>query len=190
MMNRPTKDEYFMRMARLVATRSTCLRRSVGCVLVNERGHVIATGYNGVAAGMPHCNDGTRAEFDAAPQRDTALADLLKQGIFARDGKRGHDDDGPPALMVYRHACSGFSAKSGESLDTCEAIHAEQNALLQCRDVWSIDTCYTTTAPCIHCTKLLLNTSCHHIVYTNDYASDGLALWNKAGNSAKRLSTF
>lgn len=54
---RPTRDEYFAKMARLVAERSTCLRRNVGAVAVNARGHVLSTGYNGVAAGMAHCND-------------------------------------------------------------------------------------------------------------------------------------
>ena len=42
-------------MAKLVARRSTCARRSVGCVLVDEHNHVLATGYNGVASGEPHC---------------------------------------------------------------------------------------------------------------------------------------
>ena len=50
-------DEYFLSMAQLVAKRSTCARRSVGCVLVDIRNHVIATGYNGVPSGFPHCID-------------------------------------------------------------------------------------------------------------------------------------
>lgn len=53
---RPTADEYFIEMAKLVARRGTCLRRQVGCVLVDEFGHVLATGYNGVARGVAHCN--------------------------------------------------------------------------------------------------------------------------------------
>lgn len=56
-MNRPTKDDYFIQMAGLVSTRGTCIRRQVGCVLVNARGHVLATGYNGVAARQPHCRN-------------------------------------------------------------------------------------------------------------------------------------
>lgn len=57
---RPTRDEYFVRMAKLVATRSTCLRRRVGCVLVSECGHVLATGYNGATAGVSHCKECVR----------------------------------------------------------------------------------------------------------------------------------
>jgi len=44
-------------MAWLVATRATCPRRAVGCVLVDEHNHVMATGYNGVPRGFPHCID-------------------------------------------------------------------------------------------------------------------------------------
>lgn len=58
---RPGVHEYFLRMARLVGTRSTCHRRQVGCVLVDEHKRVIATGYNGVPSGTPHCNYQTDA---------------------------------------------------------------------------------------------------------------------------------
>jgi dCMP deaminase len=52
---RPSWDEYFMSIARLVAGRSTCLRRQVGAILVKDR-RILATGYNGAPAGLPHCN--------------------------------------------------------------------------------------------------------------------------------------
>lgn len=51
---RPKAHQVFMEMAKLVATRSTCLSRRTGAVLVTPRGHVIATGYNGVPHGCPH----------------------------------------------------------------------------------------------------------------------------------------
>lgn len=162
MKTRPTKDEYFIAMAKLVATRSTCARRSVGCVLVNSRGHVLATGYNGRAAGLPHCNEVTSSE------------EPVQFGTIKNFG------------MPNR--CAGASAESGQALDQCEAIHAEQNALLQCRDVYSIEVCYCTTAPCIHCVKLLLNTSCKRIVFEEDYPGDAARLWKEAGRSWERLS--
>ena len=55
-MDRISWDEYFMKMAELAATRSTCLRRQVGAVIVQDR-HVIATGYNGAPKGVPHCSE-------------------------------------------------------------------------------------------------------------------------------------
>jgi dCMP deaminase len=53
---RPTWEEYFMQIAQVVATRSTCLRRQVGAVLVKNR-QILATGYNGVPRGVAHCEE-------------------------------------------------------------------------------------------------------------------------------------
>lgn len=51
---RPTWDNYFIDIARLVATRSTCLRRKVGALIVKGR-RILATGYNGTPSGIRHC---------------------------------------------------------------------------------------------------------------------------------------
>ncbi len=53
-MSRPTWEEYFMDITRLVAKRSTCLRRQVGAVLVMDK-RILATGYNGAPSGLAHC---------------------------------------------------------------------------------------------------------------------------------------
>lgn len=55
-MDRPSWDEYFMEMAVLTATRSTCMRRQVGAVIVKNK-HIIATGYNGAPRGIKHCEE-------------------------------------------------------------------------------------------------------------------------------------
>lgn len=55
-LNRPNWDEYFMEMAELTAKRSTCLRRQVGAVIVQDK-HIVATGYNGAPSGLAHCED-------------------------------------------------------------------------------------------------------------------------------------
>lgn len=52
--NRPSWDEYFMRIAMLAATRSTCLRRQVGAIIVKNK-KVLVTGYNGSPSGLKHC---------------------------------------------------------------------------------------------------------------------------------------
>lgn len=54
-MPRPSWDQYFMDITRLVATRSTCVRRQVGAILVKDR-NILATGYNGVPSGIGHCD--------------------------------------------------------------------------------------------------------------------------------------
>ena len=138
-MERISKDEYFSELALLVSRRATCSRRMVGCVLVSARGHVLATGYNGVPRGHTHCID---------------------------------------------TPCAGASMPSGTGLDHCEAIHAEQNALLQCRDVMEIHTAYVTAMPCMTCTKLLLNTGCQRIVYVEPYPHEAARqLWIKNGRA-------
>ena len=53
---RASWDEYFMNIAQVVATRSTCPRKFVGSVLVRNR-TILSTGYNGSIRGMPHCDD-------------------------------------------------------------------------------------------------------------------------------------
>tara|TARA_A100001515_G_scaffold134777_1_gene125196 strand:+ start:324 stop:788 length:465 start_codon:yes stop_codon:yes gene_type:complete len=134
---RPPADFYFLRMAKLVSERGTCIRRKVGCVFVNKKNHVIATGYNGNPSGSKHCID---------------------------------------------NPCMGSKYSSGTGLEFCEAIHAEQNALLQCKDVYDIDRVYTTLEPCIHCIKLLLNTSANQIIYGEKYVQEwSRKLWEDAG---------
>lgn len=147
-MTRISRDEWGLRIAEVVALRATCLRRSVGAVLVDARGHILSTGYNGRAAGLPHCNS----------------EDVL-----------------PSTEIIYPHACAGANLTSGTGLDLCEACHGEQNALLQCRDVYIIHTCYVTVSPCISCVKLLLNTGCRRVVFRERYAHDEAArkLWGR-----------
>lgn len=154
---RPDLDRYFMDMARLVASRSTCVRRSVGCVLVNSRNHVLGTGYNGNPAGAEHCND------------VVVLGELVR--------------------LHFPHACEGAATtKSGTNLDACEAVHAEQNAILQCHDAHAIAKAYVTAFPCTSCAKLLLNTSCKEIVYLEPYGdSVGLDLWVRSGRLAVKF---
>ena len=54
MKERPSYDAYFMEMAHVVSKRSTCLRRSVGALLVKDK-HILSTGYNGAPKGFRHC---------------------------------------------------------------------------------------------------------------------------------------
>lgn len=148
---RPSKDQYFINMAKVVATRATCPRRSVGCVLVSKRGHVIGTGYNGVASGLLHCNTPDILDYE------NGVA-----GVYHK---------------IVADKCEGFELPPGVP-NKCQAIHAEQNALLQCRDVYDIETCYTTLSPCLTCVKLLMNTSCSRIVFSEEYSNiESKDLW-------------
>ncbi len=55
-MLRPSWPEYFMGITKLVATRSTCLRRHVGAILVKDK-RILASGYNGAPSGLRHCEE-------------------------------------------------------------------------------------------------------------------------------------
>lgn len=53
---RPSWDQYFVEIAQQVATRSTCLRRTVGAVIVRDK-RILSTGYNGPPSGVAHCDE-------------------------------------------------------------------------------------------------------------------------------------
>ncbi|MGB4500758.1 MAG: dCMP deaminase family protein [Natronincolaceae bacterium] len=53
---RPSWDEYFMQIAEVVKTRSTCIRRQVGAVIVKDK-QILSTGYNGAPTGLKHCEE-------------------------------------------------------------------------------------------------------------------------------------
>ena len=56
MSKRPSWDQYFLTITRQVAERSTCKRAKVGAVIVRDK-NILATGYNGSPAGLPHCTE-------------------------------------------------------------------------------------------------------------------------------------
>jgi dCMP deaminase len=157
---RPSKDKTFLDLASTLAKRGTCIRKQVGCVLVDKLGQILSTGYNGVARGLPHCN-----EEEFLPE--VRLEDL---GYKIRSYS-----------SVYPHKCPGSDHDSGRGLDICEAIHAEQNALLQCADVQKIHTVYITVSPCRHCMKLIMNTSAKRVVFLSEYSQLSKDLAEKAG---------
>ncbi len=79
---RPGWDEYFMEVARTVATRSTCPRKSVGAVLVREH-RILTTGYNGAPRGVAHCTDaGCLVQNDHCTRAVHAEANAIVQGAL------------------------------------------------------------------------------------------------------------
>lgn len=129
---RPALGTTMLEIALSLSRRATCPKLSVGCVLVDLKGRILATGYNGVPRGVRHCVD---------------------------------------------HPCPGAFAPRGA--DLCQAVHAESNALIQCKTPDLIYACYTTHVPCLRCMKELMNTSCQQIFYLIDEFAEpeALALW-------------
>lgn len=141
MNDRLNKDEYAMVLARTAALRSTCLRRKVGAVAINQDGYVLATAYNGAPSNMAHCTPETCVR--------------IKNNI-----------------------------PSGQKLEMCRAIHAEQNLVLRLGPKLKGAIVYCTTCPCVTCTKLLIGAGvaaiCWENDYDNPYAKELLKEWSRS----------
>ncbi len=70
---KPDWDNYFMNIAHVVASRSSCSRRQVAAVIVKDK-RIISTGYNGTPRGVPNCNEGgcPRCNSDSPSGKDLA----------------------------------------------------------------------------------------------------------------------
>lgn len=145
---RPGWDAYFMGIARVVASRSNCLKRKVAAVIVKDR-RIISTGYNGTPRGTRNCNEG-----------------------------------GCPR-------CSS-GADSGTQLEECVCCHGEENAIVQAayHGVSVKDAAiYVTCAPCLQCTKMIINSGISQVYYHLDYplSATSLALLKEAGVQLHRV---
>ena len=74
--DRPSWDEYFLSIARMVASRSNCVKRRVGAVIVLDR-RIISTGYNGTPRGTRNCNEGGCPRCNSFVEGGTQLDECL-----------------------------------------------------------------------------------------------------------------
>ena len=111
------------------------------------------------------------------PRRD---AGCVLTDSYGRVLSVGHN--GVPRGMAHciDDPCEGANQLSGHHLDKCLAVHAEMNALLFCKNIMQVHTCYTTVSPCIQCIKALLQSSCKRLVYSDVYDAVPLNLWDTA----------
>ena len=121
--NRVAADHAYLNMALMLAQRSTCLDKQVGCIITDRQNRIIATGYNGAPRGVAHCID---------------------LGVCAVE-------------------------RAGGNKNVCPSAHAEQNALLQCKDPDAIHSIYLTLSPCVSCIRLINNTACKRIVFLSEH---------------------
>ena len=98
-MSRPSWDEYFMQLANLASTRSTCLSRHVGAVVVKDKS-IISTGYNGPASGVKHCADlggcirRQKKDYKSGAYLELCPASHAEQNAIALAAKNGTSTDG------------------------------------------------------------------------------------------------
>ena len=140
-LKRPDFDEYVLKIASVVAERSTCRRHHMGAVAVRDK-HILTTGYNGAPAGQKDC---------------------LELGCIRDE----------------------MNIASGEKQETCRAIHAEQNVIIQAAlHGISLEgsTIYCTHTPCVLCAKMLVNARIKRFVSFSKYSDDRfIDLFRKAG---------
>lgn len=130
---RPPWDDYFIEISKVVASRSTCLRRRYGAVIVKDK-VIVSTGYNGAPRGSINCVD-----VDRCKRRE-------------------------------------LNIPSGERYELCEAVHAEQNAIIngspeRMKDA-SIyiagseeDGSFAEGKPCLLCARMIRNAQIKEVIY-------------------------
>ena len=104
-MARPSWDEYFMALAEQVGQRATCLRRSVGAVIVKDK-RILATGYNGPPSGVAHCEDvGCLREVRGIPsgsQHELCRGIHAEQNAVIQAAKHGIAIDGSTIYCTHQ----------------------------------------------------------------------------------------
>ncbi len=115
---RPDWDSYFMQIAELVATRSTCRRRKVGAVLVREK-RLLTTGYNGAPSGLAHCLEiGCLREEQDIPSGERQE---LCRGLHAEQN------------AMIQAAYHGISINGASLYVTCQPCITCAKMLINCR---------------------------------------------------------
>jgi dCMP deaminase len=138
-------DEYYYGICKQVARNSKCLSRRIGAILVRDK-CVVASGYNGPAAGIPRCDE--RWNID----------DRFKAKYKSTNEKE----------KICPRRVLGF--KSGDGLEVCVAVHSEENAILMCaKEGISAEgtTMYMTCGiPCKECMNKIIQVGVKEIVVT------------------------
>ena len=122
----------------------------------------------------------TLAELSTCSRRKVGVIMVDKDWRIVGSGYNGNAKE---LIHCTDEPCKGALSPSGTRLDLCEAIHAEQNALMQCKNVDDIFAIFLTVSPCVHCLKMLMNTNCKYIFFSEEYvdAYRTESLWMTSG---------
>jgi len=142
-------DLYFYKICCAVASKSPCLSRQIGAILVRDNS-VVSTGYNGPPRGVSHCGS-ARLKTDQA-----LIHEIAARGL---EWKEEYNSMCPRKILDF---------KSGEGLEWCPAQHAEENAVSNAARLGvSVNgtTLYLNTQPpCQRCLGTLINAGIVEIV--------------------------
>jgi dCMP deaminase len=105
---RPSWDEYFMQIVEIVKTRSTCLRRQVGALVVRDK-RILATGYNGAPMGCKHCAEigclRDKLNIPSGQRQELCRASHAEQNAIAQAAYSGTSIKGG-TLYITHQPCS------------------------------------------------------------------------------------
>lgn len=143
-----TWDSYFYKICEAVASKSPCLSRQIGAILVKDHS-IVATGFNGPSRGIPHCG------IDRV-NKDLVLSKIL----LSHNINECSDVKGCPRKIL------GY--ESGTHMELCPAQHAEVNAISNAArlGVSVLDTTLYMNSlhPCKNCFGALINAGILEIV--------------------------
>jgi len=128
---RPSWDEYFVEIARQVATRSTCLRRHVGAVIVRDK-RILCTGYNGAPRNMEHCDVvGCLREEMGIPsgQRQEICRGLhAEQNAIIQAALHGVSTEGATLYVTHQPCitCAKMSINAGVVRIVCASSYPDE----------------------------------------------------------------
>lgn len=113
---RPNWDRYFMLLADIASQRSNCMKRRVGCVLVNNK-RIIATGYNGTPRNVRNCNEGgclrcnDVGKSKCGSNLDLCLCLHAEENALLEAGRKLVEKEGESILYCNTCPCLGCAKK-------------------------------------------------------------------------------
>ena len=151
-------DKYFHNLCVAVASKSSCLSRQIGAILVKDKS-VVSTGYNGPARGYPHCE----GKLLYRPGQVIRGVDIYSFNLTSP--------------ICPRHA-KGY--KSGEGLEECPAAHAERNCISNAARlgvaVLGCTLYMNCVLPCKDCATSIVNAGIVEVVVDEAIAYDSLSI--------------
>ncbi|OOO00065.1 MAG: cytidine deaminase [Epulopiscium sp. Nele67-Bin004] len=131
---RPTWEQYFIDIAHLVKTRSTCLRRQVGAVVVKDK-RILSTGYNGAPTGCTHCTDigclRTKLNIPSGERHELCRALHAEQNAIAQAAEHGISMNGATIYVTTQPCtmCAKMLINAGISKIIYEGDYPDELAL-------------------------------------------------------------
>jgi dCMP deaminase len=132
--DRPSWDEYFMKIAEDASTRSNCLRRKVGALIVKQR-NIISTGYNGTPMGVKNCFEGgcprCISDVERGQGYDTCICVHAEANAILLAARHGNATDGGVLYTTIRpcFSCLKEAVQAGIKEIVYEAKDAYEGLL-------------------------------------------------------------